>query len=428
MWRTRFRLSQHLKGSLWVLPVLGAVVGGLVGVVSIELDDTVSTTSYWHYSSSTATSVLAAIVGASAALTGFVVTVSVLVVQMATQTFSPRYMRLFYRDRLQKAVLAFLVGTLTCSFVLLPSIESDSVPDLGVTLAGASMTIGLILFVFFLDHFIHRLRPVAVAAQVARAGRRVFEEGSKASRRPMRPAAESPHGPPALVVPSDSDGAIQALDTVGLVRWARERDCVVVLVHPVGNFVPTGAALLEVHGEVSQPESAAAELRGMVALGIERTIEQDVAFAIRILVDIAAMALSPAVNAPTTAVQVLNHLEDLLRVIGATDLAAAAQHVDEHGRLRVVVPTQGWAELLALGVTEIRLYGANAIQVLRRLRAVLDELRTTVRPEHRAAVDAELERLDLTVELHFGDTPDLDRARVADRQGIGGPGALPGPI
>jgi hypothetical protein len=154
-------------------------------------------------------------------------------------------------------------------------------------------------------------------------------------------------------------------------------------------------------------------------------IEQDPAFALRIMVDIAAMALSPAVNAPTTAVQVLDHLEDFMRWIGARELPALAEHRDQEGRPRLLVPSQDWDELLALAVTEIRLYGGSAIQVVRRLRAMLEGLREAVRPEYRPAVEAELMRLEATVAGRFAESPDLDRARRADRQGIGGPGAVP---
>ena len=125
---------------------------------------------FWQYSPSTATTLLSAIVGASAALTCFVVTVTVLVVQMATGTFSARYMRLWYRDRMLKATLAVLIGTLTFSFALLRRIEQTFVPELRVTIAGTLITASVLVFIFFLDRFIHRLRPVTVAALVARAG------------------------------------------------------------------------------------------------------------------------------------------------------------------------------------------------------------------------------------------------------------------
>jgi uncharacterized membrane protein len=161
-------------------------------------------------------------------------------------------------------------------------------------------------------------------------------------------------------------------------------------------------------------------LRRMVALGTERTVEQDPAFAIRVMVDIADKALSAAINDPTTAVQVLNHLEEVLRLIGATELEGKRWRVDVKTTRGVVIPVRSWEQYLSLGVTEIREYGATSIQVMRRMRAMLDELHRDVRPEHRSAVEEELARLDATVAAAFGTSADLDRAHVADRQGIGG--------
>ena len=160
----------------------------------------------------------------------------------------------------------------------------------------------------------------------------------------------------------------------------------------------------------------------MIALGEERTIQQDPAFAIRIMVDIALMALSPAVNAPTTATQVLGHLGEMLRMIGATDLGRRAVGVRGEDRPAVVIRIPGWEDYLTLGVTEIREYGASGIQVMRALRATLEELREDVRIEHRAAVEEQLGRLDATVAAFWGASVDLDHAMVADAQGIGGPG------
>ena len=111
-WRTRFRQRESLLESLWGIPVLGAVLGGILGIIVSVADEHLEAPSLWQYSPSTASAVLTSIVGATAALTGFVVTVTVLLVQMATGTFSARIMRLWYRDRLLKATLAVLVGTL----------------------------------------------------------------------------------------------------------------------------------------------------------------------------------------------------------------------------------------------------------------------------------------------------------------------------
>ena len=280
-----------------------------MGGVDTLIDKSIHLPASLTYSSSTASAVLSAIVGAIAALTGFVVTVTVLVVQMATGTFSARYMRLWYRDPMLKGLLALLVGTLAFSFGLLRRVTNNFVPNLGVSIAGFLLIVNLVLFMVFLDRYLHRLRPVAVAMLMAGYVHREFARlRAQAVETPdlLAGTFESGDQQPRLVVRSARAGAIQAINGKGLVEWARQHDCLVVLRHQVGDFIPADAVLFEIFGD---GESASANdqsrLRGMVALGTERTVEQDPAFAIRIMVDIADKALSAAINDPTTAVQVL---------------------------------------------------------------------------------------------------------------------------
>ncbi len=427
-WGTRFRVRQFTRGSIWLIPVLGGVAGSLCGIATAESGRYTTLPEGWTYSAGTAQAVLASVVGASVGLTGFVVTVAVLIVQMATGTFSARYMRIFYRDRMLKAVLAVLVGTLTFSYSLLRRVEQNSVPSLGVTLAGFLLAGGVLLFLVFLNRSIHRLRPVAVAAIVAQAGRRSFEDMLREAQGPAAPLyLPDPYvgsAPPALVVPSVRAGAVQAVDFEGLARFAREAGCLVVVPPAVGDFVPEGAALFEVHGGSRLDDAAADRLRSMMVLGVERTIEQDPAFAIRVMVDIAIRALSPAVNDPTTAVQILDHLGDMLRLLGATPIPA---HVDANdvSSPGVVIRTRRWEDIADLAFTEIRQYGGSSIQVVRRLRALLHDLQERVQPERRRAVEDELARLDATIEEFWRDSVDLDRAREPDGQGIGGPSVRP---
>ena len=421
-WAARFRVGQYVRGSLWVLPLIGGVSGAILGSVDVMVDQSLTLPSSLTYSASTASTVLASIVGAAAALTGFVVTVTVLVVQMATGTFSARYMRLWYRDHVLKALLALLIGTLSFAFSLLRHVEANFVPNLGTSIAGALLLIGLLLFVIFLDRFLHRLRPVAVAALVSDYVRRDFAriERALAAAPDVYWGVAGLDDTPTLVVRSENRGAIQALDVRSLVRWAREHRALVVVRHSMGDFVPTGATLLEVYGGDGFAPGAEAELRELVALGAERTIEQDPGFAVRIMVDIADKALSAAVNDPTTAVQVLDYLSDVLRLIGTVDFTAARWNPSDPAAAGVVIPVRRWEEYLALATTEIREYGAGSIQVMRRMRAMLLELHEEVLPPHRAAVEEELMRLDATVARSFGDSIDIDRASMADAQGIGG--------
>ena len=425
-WATRFRVREYLRESLWAVPALGAVVGLLGAALLISIDSHVTVPSDWSYSSSTASTVLSAIVGAVAALTGFVVTVTVLVVQMASGSFSPRSMRLWYRDPVLKGVLALLIGTLAYSFALLRRIETNFVPDLGVTLAGVLLIVGLVIFVLFLNRFVHLLRPAAVSALVAKSVRDSFDADIANTRGlgnvfagPLEDLTE----PAALTVRSVRPGAVQAVNLGGVAGWATWHECLVVMRHSVGDFVETGDVLFEVYGDPGLSNDAEHALRGLVALGLERTIEQDPAFAIRVMVDVAGKALSPAVNDPTTAVQVLDYLGDSLRLIGQADRSAPSWHAGA-AKQGVVIPVRRWEDFLALGVTEIREFGSTSIQVLRRLRAVLEKLLQDVRPENRGAVQAELARLDATVESGFSGSIDSDRAGVADSQGLGGPDRL----
>lgn len=421
-WSTRFRRRESLVESLWAVPVVGAVLGAILGIVVSVADEHIAEPSMWTYSPSTASAVLTSIVGATAALTGFVVTVTVLIVQMATGTFSARIMRLWYRDRLLKATLAVLVGTMTFSFSLLRRIEDDFVPDLGVTLSALSVSVCLLFFIVFFDRSIRRLRPVAVAADVARAARAAFAQSVRlADRSDVRWEFGSTRADPTLIVGASRGGAIQAVDPDGLVRWARAHGAELVLPHPVGDFVHTGEVLVLVYGG-EFGHGAADELQGMIALGDERTFDQDPAFALRMMVDIANKALSPAVNDPTTAVQVLDHIGEVLGFIGRTDLDVRARTASAGSpAAAVVMVTRRWEDFVTLGLTEIREFGATSVQIMRRLRALLEELLETVRPEQRAAVEEELRRLDATVADGWRDSVDLDRASVADRQGIGGP-------
>lgn len=256
-WATRFRVRQALKGNLWLIPLASGMLGLLASYAIVAVDDTAGAPSSWSYTPQTALTVLTTVVAATVGLTGFVVTVSVLAIQMSIGSFSPRYMRPWYRDRVLKGVLAMLVGTFTFSFSLLRRIDV-SVPNLGVTLAGVFLMAGLILFVLFLDRVIHRLRAVKVASLVSHAGRSMLQTRVRAVGRATNGDNDTQisalvSSEPTLVIRATRSGSIQAIHAEGLVEIAARNDCVLVLVHPIGDFVSAGAPLAEMHGTPGRP-------------------------------------------------------------------------------------------------------------------------------------------------------------------------------
>ncbi|WP_371494418.1 DUF2254 domain-containing protein [Kitasatospora sp. NBC_00374] len=417
-WAARFRFWQYVKGCLWLVPTLGLILGALLARWAVVVDGTGVLPSSWTYAESTASSVLSSIVGAMIALLGFVVTIGVLVVQQATGTLSPRYMRLWYRDHLQKAVLATFAATFAFAFSLLTSIGAETVPDLGVTLAGLGVAVSLVLLLVYLNRFTHNLRPVAIAAIVGRLGRSLIVELTAAGPRATAFDGRALPEGPMIPVPATHGGAVQAIDVNGLIALAVRHECTIVLAHPVGDFLPPGATLARIHGGATTG-LAPRRVRGKVAFGVERTIEQDPAFALRVLVDIATRALSPAVNDPTTAVQVLDHIEAFLHTLDTATLRRRHVVSDGHGRPLLVVPDRSWGDYLELAVSEIRDFGVTSLQVCRRLRALLDGLLGTVQAGNRAAVTREIRRLDAAVERTFADPDQRAVAMIGDRQGIG---------
>jgi len=185
----------------------------------------------------------------------------------------------------------------------------------------------------------------------------------------------------------------------------------------VGDFVGADEALFRIYGGTGTIDER--KLRGTVAFGPERTIDQDSTFAFRIVVDIAIKALSAAINDPTTAVLAIDQLQRLLRSVGLRQL-----HNDENddatGQRRVIARTPNWEDFVHLTFAEIRLYGASNFQISRRLRAMIESLIEVLPPWRHPALRHELDLLDRTLAKLHAFPEDLAIARLSDPQGLGG--------
>jgi uncharacterized membrane protein len=192
---------------------------------------------------------------------------------------------------------------------------------------------------------------------------------------------------------------------------------VIEVVPQVGDFVARGEPTYRIYPRGGA--IPAARLAALVIIGNERTFEQDPAFAFRILVDVAAKALSPAINDPTTAVLAIDQIHHLLRQVGRRRLDTGEVR-DADGTLRVVYRTPDWDDFVLLATTEVRQYGSGSIQVARRLRAMLENLIDSVPPARTAVLRKELRLLQTGVERSFSEPEDRTSAERGDNQGMGG--------
>jgi uncharacterized membrane protein len=409
------RVADVLRSAVWLVPAL--CVAGAVGlaVVLIVVDAELRPSGgvlLFPGPPAGARSFLSAIVQAMISFTAVVFSITIVVLQLSSSQFSPRVLRHFMRDRIIQSSLGVFVATFTYAMVVLRAVQGGSgtsqanfVPRLAVTGAFALVLMSVALFIAYIAHVVNMIRVATIIASIAADTRTALSAPDDGRTCAHDAAARPPRG----TVPSPRPGVLVSLSRRRLVSLAAERGCVLRLAVRIGDYLPEGGDLFQVHGG---PEQGGTERRGPdgdgrdhdderewrdalyrhVAFDTERTMEQDAAFGFRQLVDIALQALSPAVNAPTTAVQAIDEMHDLLRRL-VTRRPPGGCYEDDDGKLRLVVPQYEVADYLRLAIEEIWHHGHDSPQVPGRLHQMLDDLHAVARPEHRSAVEAWRARL-----------------------------------
>jgi uncharacterized membrane protein len=424
----RFMRKYHSKRQPWMIPMtyVGATI--VAGFILPRLDQ-FYLASYTHgVSVSSAQAVLSSIASGMMALTGIVFALAFVMVQFSSASYSPRLVIWLSHDPVLFHSLGVFIATFVYAIAALSWVDrggSGKVPLFSTMLVVVLLIASAMLFARLVQR-LSSLQITRVLQLVGNTGRQVVREtfplldASGEERHILwRSAAEGVRNLPVSqnLYYSGEPKAVAAFNMSDLVRLATEADAVIVMECAVGDTVLDDVLLLRVHGGRGPlPE---ANLRRAIQLERERTFEQDPKYPIRLLVDVAIRALSPAINDPTTAVQALDQIEDLLRQLGRRDLEAGYA-VDETGTLRLIIPTPSWEDYLTLAFDEIRQYGATSVQVMRRLRsALLDLVEAVPVLERRLAVQRYLEHLNLSVERHISDLEDQQMAMQEDRQGLG---------
>ena len=408
--------------NLWFVPALYVVVALALSFVLVRWDEADPIVLVRSISSSSAGAALSALASGMLAFTGFVTSVILLVVQFGTSEFSPRFVAWFRRDRTLKFALSTFSATFLFALVSTAQVGRGTaafVPTRTLIAALLLTLLSIAMFLVLIDRTSNGLRIASVVQGVDSEARQVFDAVypvSASYAAAAQEAARSLSGlTPVQTVRQGLVGSVVvALDRTGIANLAEQYDAVIELVPAIGDHVPAGGRLLNVYGPRELPER---RLRGTVLLGDERTLDDDPAFAIRLLVDVAIKALSPAVNDPTTAVQSLDRIEDLLRYAAPKHLSVGTV-TDRHGKVRLVYPTPTWEDLVELALDEIRAFGAGQYQVARRLRALLDALIADVPEKRRPPLVEQATLLDDAVSSAIPQSQRAD-ALVPDRQGIG---------
>jgi uncharacterized membrane protein len=357
------------------------------------------------------------------ALTGIVFSLTFVMIQFSATAYSPRLVLWIARDPVMSHALGIFTATFLYGIAALAGIDrsgSGRVPFFSVFVEVALLVASVGMFIALI-HRIGLLQINRMLVFTGDQGRKVISTIYPSLSSPV--AVNEPDDLGALhrtqtLIHHGGPRSIQAVDITYLVNLAKTSSGVIEIVAAVGDTVVELTPLLHVSGTREPiPED---KLKSGIELGHERTFDQDPKYAIRLLVDIAIKALSPAVNDPTTAVQALDQIEDLLLRLGRRYLEVG-NYRDADGKLRLVVPFPTWDDLLRLAFDEISSYGATSVQVMRRMNALVADLSQIVPKERRPALESWNARLKAIIARSFVDGDERLEASKQDRQGLGTP-------
>jgi uncharacterized membrane protein len=330
---------------------------------------------------------------------------------------SPRALTILLGDRPTHFTIGVFVGTFTYALVVLLCLrvatDDDAVSGLSLTTAFglAILTIGT--FAVYSNHIIHSVRATSLIHRICSEARETIDQLYPPFGKVDDERTAAPDRRPDQVLQAPKPGVLVDVDDDELLRQAASAGCALVVVPPIGAFVPARGPLLAVRrGRLD------AALVGAVELADERDMRLDASFGLRQLMDIAARALSPGVNNPATALQVLDKLHDLLRRLVQRRLRHGHRH-DATWQLRVVLRIADWDEIVALTLDEMRRLATGSMAVHRRLRAILEDLLTVAPPPRQQALEQQLALLERAVASGFSTDFERHLACQADPRGTG---------
>ena len=421
-------LSERIRHSLWFVPTVSMIVAAAAAIGMVALSSAIGQTGaelpiVFGAGPDGARAMLQAIAGSVITVAGVTFSITIVALQLTSTQFSPRVLRNFLRDRANQVVLGSFMGTFTYALLVLRSIRAEDelrgpafVPGPAVTggLALAFLSLGML--VYFIHHISVRIQVTSILASVAEDTLEAIDRlagwnepddergwraaaGRAGSVAPAPPSGAIPPSsatPGAIVLRATESGYLQLVDFEALVRDAREAGGRYSLLvapgswmqqdAPVATFTPAGS------GAGQTDEEHVARIGRALGVGDERSLQQDAAFGIQQLVDIGVKALSPSVNDPTTAMNAIDRLTEVLVRAGRHDDAPRA-FVDAERMVRLEVPFAGFAELMALGLEQVRFYGAATPAIAIHLARSLSLLRSALPAARQDAVTEQARRL-----------------------------------
>ncbi|MFC7448483.1 DUF2254 domain-containing protein [Rhodococcus daqingensis] len=377
--RRREAAWEYLRGALWVLPAIAVVLALALGSVLSSVNTRPGTWVHrlaFQGTPDDARTLLIGTAGTMITVIALTLGLTVVALQLSSTQFSPRILRNFLRDRPNQVVLSVFVATFAYSIAGLYTVgvsagsRTADYPRLAVSWAMVLLFFSLAALVFEIHHLTHSLQVDEIMRKVERNTRDVVRHGLSDTTAAVLPAVPAD----AIVLPSAHSGYVQAVHPEALATHAARAGVSVRIAPRVGDHIAAGATPLAwVWSGAGRPfdvDDIGRAVEQAVRIGFERTFEQDAAFGLRQLVDVASKALSPAINDPYTAVQAIDHLTAIMASLTRRALGPRVVPVGETGDA-VTVPAYTYADYLDLACAQIRRFGAREPTVVLALIRLL---------------------------------------------------------
>lgn len=407
------RLFSRRRAGLWFIP-LSCVLAGVAlsfGTIAIDQAYDYNLVPQWLSGGpDAAIEIFGTIAASMVSLAALVLTITMVVVQLAMGQFSPRIVQRILQDKPSQLAIGIFVGTFAHAMLALREVQSDEgvVPGVAVLVAFILVVISIMVLVWYVDHIGRALRVSALIELVGNDTRKLLDQIY------ADVGATNSDG---STIPAPTSGVIIRIDHDKLVRVAKAGGCVLTLRPALGEFVPADAPLFEITGDGARLDVNAA-MRS-IEFGLERTLDQDMAYGLRLLVDIAERSLSDGpFQDPTTAVQAIDRLHDCLRQLAPRPFPDG-RYRDEAGEVRLVTSSMTWEDYVHLAFDEIRIAGSGSPQIARRLRAAIKDLLAVAPPQRKRPLQQQLDLLRSGVGGSMSEAVDRNNSLQADPSGLG---------
>ena len=387
----------HLRGSFWFLPSLIFAASIVIAVVLIDADTGHGRELIENWPrlfgsrAAGARGMLSTIAGSMMTVVGVTFSMTLVTLALASSQYTSRILRNFMADRITQVVLGVFGGIFIYCLIVLRTIrggEEDYVPSIAVLFGVVFAIGGIVMLIFFIHHIASSIQASAIIESVTREtlssiDRLLPREGG--GETPAGRGGDHPASPRAgecpQEVPATRIGYIQSIDIEAVLSTAEKHDVIVRLQRGVGEFVVKGATIATIDGRQPLPKAAMEELAGAFNIYRFRTVEQDPAFGIRQIVDIALRALSPGLNDTTTAAMCVDYLSAILVHVVNREFPPREHHCE--GVTRVISVEQTFDGLLAHAFDQVRSNARGNLSILLHILEALERVGVVARDQRR---------------------------------------------